>query len=61
MQLDASEVTHSGALVTQMIIAAARTQHVQGVTPEISEISDRANSQLAMMGFTPEQLSEGVP
>jgi len=60
VQLDASEVTHMGALATQMIIAAARAQQAQGGTLEISAISDRASSQLAMMGLTPEQLSKGA-
>lgn len=59
--LDASEVTHMGALATQLIIAAARAQNAQGGTLEISAISDRATSQLGMMGLTPEQLSEGAP
>lgn len=61
VRLDASEVTHMGALATQLIIAAARAQNAQGGTLEISVISDRASSQLAMMGLSPQHLSEGAP
>jgi len=59
--LDASQVTHLGALGTQLILAAAREQRGQGGTLEFCAISDRAVSQLAMMGLTPQQLSEGAP
>lgn len=58
--LDASQVTHMGALATQLIMAAARKQIAQGGTLEFSAISERATSQLAVMGLTPQQLSEGV-
>lgn len=58
--LDASEVTHMGALATQLIMAAARKQISHGGTLEFSAISERAASQLAMMGLTPQQLSEGA-
>ena len=61
VQLDARAVTHMGALAAQLIVAAARAQHSQGGTLKISAISERASSQLAMMGLTPEQLSEGAP
>ncbi|MEP1352925.1 MAG: STAS domain-containing protein [Tateyamaria sp.] len=61
VHLDASNVTHMGALAAQLIIAAARAQYAQGGTLEISAISDRAGRQLAMMGLTPEHLSEGAP
>ncbi|MFL4471209.1 STAS domain-containing protein [Tateyamaria armeniaca] len=61
LHLDASDVTHLGALGTQLIISAAREQRSRGGTLEFSAISERAVNQLAMMGLTPQQLSEGAP
>ncbi|WP_299731701.1 STAS domain-containing protein [uncultured Tateyamaria sp.] len=61
VQIDAGEVTHMGALGVQLILAAARDQRSLGGTLEICAISERATSQLAMMGLSPQQLSEGAP
>lgn len=60
VQLDAGAVTQMGALGAQLILAAAREQRNLGGTLEFSAISERAASQLAMMGLSPLQLSEGA-
>ena len=60
IRLDASEVTHMGALAVQMILAAACGVRADGGTLEIVAISERAQEQLAMMGLSPQQLSEGL-
>lgn len=60
VRIDASAVTHMSALGAQMILSAARSVREGGGTLEISEISDRACDQLAMMGLTPQTLSEGT-
>jgi chemotaxis protein CheX len=58
--LDASAVTHMGALGVQAILAAARDLRATGGQISILSLTDRAADQLALMGLTPIQLSEGV-
>lgn len=58
--LDASGVTHLGALGLQLLVCAARHQQSLGGTLAFSDISDRATDQLSMMGVTPQQLLEGM-
>ena len=58
--LDASKVTHLGALCTQAIISAARTVGNAGGTLKITSLSDRAAQQLEYMGLTKDILVEGA-
>ena len=61
VSLDASAVTHMGALGVQLIMAAARDVRATGGTLDFLAISDRAVDQLALMGLSPSQLSKGAP
>ncbi|WP_415402977.1 STAS domain-containing protein [Tateyamaria sp. SN3-11] len=60
IELDASNVSHMGALGTQLILCASRTARSAGGSVSFVAISDRATNQLAAMGLTPTMLSEGA-
>ena len=57
--VDASQVTHLGALALQVLLSAAATARRRGHALRITTISDRAAEQLSAMGFTPDSLAEG--
>ncbi|MWB77437.1 STAS domain-containing protein [Pseudooceanicola sp. 216_PA32_1] len=59
--VDASQVTHLGALCLQVLLSAAITARRRGHALRLIAISDRAAQQLAQMGFTPDTLAEGTP
>lgn len=58
--LDACDVTHMGALCTQIMIAAGRKVHSGGHRLKMINASDRVLGQLAAMGLSPEQVTGGV-
>ncbi len=60
MHIDASNVTHMGALCLQALIAAARKAKGAGSKFEITGISEKVAAQLAAMGTSPEHLAEGA-
>ncbi len=60
MTIDASNVTHLGALSLQALIAASRHAKTSGHSFEIRNIHEKALDQMRVMGITPEQLMEGV-
>ena len=60
IRLDASDVTHFGALGVQIVLSAARTIRTKGGAIEITGMGERALEQLAAMGLTQETLVEGA-
>lgn len=58
--LDASNVTHLGALCTQAILAAANRSNAAGGSFAVSNVSERVEEQLACMGLSSEKLMEGT-
>ena len=61
VRIDGSAVTHLGALCVQVLIAAARTFCTAGGRLELVALGERATDQLAVMGLTTAQLTEGAP
>lgn len=60
VRIDASNVTHMGALAAQLLLAASKVIHRDGGTFEFVAVSDRAAEQLTTMGLSPDMLSEGA-
>lgn len=58
LELDASGVTHLGALGLQVIRSAAKSWSGTGQTLEISGCSNDTTDQLLLLGFTPEDVCE---
>lgn len=59
--VDATQVTHLGALCTQILIATANTARAAGRGFHLINVNDRVLGQLGAMGLTPEAISEGTP
>ena len=59
--LDATRVTHMGALCTQILIAFARAVRDVGKQMSLINVNDRVLGQLRAMGLTPERIAEGAP
>lgn len=59
ISVDASEVSHMGALGLQALVAASRDAKTRGDTFEILGSSDKVLKQMKIMGTAPEQLMEG--
>lgn len=59
IRVDASEVSHLGALCLQALIAASRQAHANGHIFEISGASEKVVGQMQFMGLAPQQLMEG--
>jgi len=59
LTLDASQVTHVGALGVQVIASATKTLRANGHSVQITHMSDKAVDQLSHLGFTPEALTSG--
>ena len=60
VQVDGSAVTHFSALCVQVLISAARTFSDAGGQLELINLGERATEQLAVMGLSPTQLTEGA-
>ncbi len=60
IRIDASGVTHMGALCLQALIAAARKANATGHTFEMSGVTDKVLDQMKVMGTAPDQLMEGA-
>lgn len=58
LTLDASEVTHFGAMGLQVIRAAAKSWHKSGHRLTISGLSTDCADQVQLLGFSPESLCE---
>ena len=56
LALDASEVTHFGAMGVQVIRAAAKSWHQSGHALSISGLSTDCADQVQLLGFSPESL-----
>ena len=54
--LDAAEVSHMGALCTQILIAAGRKAKTGGHRFKMVNASDRVLAQMAAMGLSPENI-----
>ncbi len=59
IRLDASSVTHLGALGVQTIVAASRAARARGDDVEINDPSEKMIEQMQIMGVTQEQLVGG--
>ena len=57
--LDARDVTHMGALCTQLLIAAGRQARANDKKLTLVNTSDRVLAQLGAMGLSPEMIAEG--
>ncbi len=60
IHVDASNVTHMGALCVQALIATARKADAEGRKFEISGVTDKVLEQMKVMGTAPEQMMEGA-
>lgn len=60
VHIDASEVTHLGALCLQALIAAARKAIDAGHRFEMVGVTDKVLDQMKVMGTAPEHLMEGA-
>ncbi|MEX0370038.1 MAG: STAS domain-containing protein [Tateyamaria sp.] len=60
INVDARETMYLGALGAQVLVSAARTMQAKGGTLSITGLTDRAASQLAIMGVEELTNSEGV-
>lgn len=58
LALDASEVTHVGAMGLQVMRAAAKSWQASGHTLTISGLSNDCTDQLQLLGFSPESLCQ---
>ena len=58
--LDASEVSHLGALCLQSLVAASRKASANGHKFQMDGASDKVLEQMKYMGATPDQLAEGT-
>ncbi len=58
--IDASDVTHLGALCTQALLAASTRANAAGGAILIENLSERVEEQLGHMGLSPEKLMEGA-
>ena len=56
LALDASEVTHFGAMGLQVIRAAAKSWQQSGHDLNITGLSTDCTDQVQLLGFTPESL-----
>lgn len=61
LRIDATEVTHLGALCLQALIAASRRARDAGHRFEMIGVSDRILAQMKVMGTSPEKMMEGAP
>ncbi len=57
--VDATEVSHMGALGLQVLVSVSREVKERGDTFEILGSSDKVLEQMKIMGTAPEQLMEG--
>ena len=57
---DAEDVTHFGAICAQTIIAAARSAKAAGGSITITNLGERAETQLEIMGLSGAALMEGA-
>lgn len=58
--LDASEVSYFGSICVQVLLVAARTAKEAGHALTLTNVTERAQGQLAAMGLTPKMIEEGV-
>ncbi len=58
LNLDATEVTHFGAMGLQVIRAAAKSWHQSGYRLSLSGLSMDCSDQVQLLGFAPESLCE---
>ena len=58
--LDASHVTHLGALCCQAILAATTRSKASGGVLKLENVSERVEEQLGYMGLSSEKLMEGI-
>ena len=56
--LDASAVSHFGAQAAQVILSAAKTISAAGGSLECIDVSERAATQLAVIGLSETKLTE---
>ncbi len=61
VQLDATDVKHLGALCAQAILSASQAAKDAGGRLEISNMNDRVEKQLAVMGLSKEMLEGDAP
>jgi len=59
VSIDAGQVSHMGALCTQILLAAARKAKTRGHAFNIINTSDRVLEKLSAMGLSPEIIAEG--
>lgn len=57
--LDMSEVRLLGALCLQVLLSAAKTAEAEGQKMTITNVSDRVQDQMRLMGLTPETIARG--
>lgn len=60
LTLDASDVTHLGALCAQAILATANRSKSAGAALKIENVSERVEEQLGFMGLSTDKLMEGT-
>lgn len=60
VHVDASALTHLGALGLQVLVAAARDAKARDAEFQFTGSSERILAQMAVMGVSPEQLMEGA-
>ena len=58
--VDASDVTHMGAICVQTLISAAREAQSAGGSFEIVNAGERVEDQLSVMGLSVQSIMEGV-
>ncbi len=56
LALDASEVTHFGAMAVQVIRAAAKSWQASGHALTITGLSNDCTDQIQLLGFSPDNL-----
>ena len=60
LRIDASDVSHLGALCLQTLIAAARKARASGHRFEMTGVTDKVLEQMKVMGTSPEAMMEGA-
>ncbi len=56
LELDASQVTHLGALALQVLRAAARSWHQDDVALTMTGVSTDCADQINLLGFAPDNI-----
>jgi chemotaxis protein CheX len=58
LRLDASEVTHIGAMGLQVLRAAAQSWAIDGKSLGLTDVSEDCADQLSLFGFDPDSVTQ---